>query len=871
MKHFYGRGITTLLTIIFSMALHLQVQAANKQLTITPAPTWIKQLPHRTSTTIDLKEVNDGYHFLQRVLQWNVASGEVYYHNTYKLTTDEGVQNSSELKFSYDPNFEKLQLHKLVVWRNGKPIEKLDLKKIKVVQREQGLEQKIFDESLTAIIFLEDTRVGDVVEYAITISGKNPVFNDKFFNSFNLQFYDPVDELLVHVVAPEHRKINYKLYKTEQKPVVATQNGFTTYTWHAQNLPATPVDEEIPDWYDAYPGVYLSEFATWEQVAKWTLPLYNQPEKPNKALLALIDSIREEYASDEQRVVAALRFVQDEVRYLGFEAGIGGYKPRAPSEVFSKRFGDCKDKSLLLVTMLRELGIEADPALVSSSNRGQVAQMLPSPYAFNHCIVQVRLWDKQFWYDPTISKQRGSHDAISLPDYQKALVLNAATKKLTDVTAPVAGKGKVKVQEAFFFNDIGGDVKLEVKTEYYGSEADYQRSRFATTSMKETEKSFLNYYANSYPDIEVARDLEFLDFPSENKFTTLEEYTIAGLWEESEDTKGQLSASFYPQVLRSYISTPRVSKRSMPMHLSYPTQVEHDILLYLPEAWTVKPASKEINHEVFTYSSKMAYNSRSYLVTLSYAYTTLQDHVLPEQMANFVKHQKALLDDLGYSLSYNQNFAAVVADGPISWPAVLLAVAVLALVCFGAYKLYFYDPAPIGNYTGAPADSIGGWLVLIMIGLFVSPLRTLLVLVTENYFNQQLWHSFLSPDSAAYAPATAILLALEIVLHIVFFVYAILLISLFLQRRTSVPRLIAIFYFSSFAVRVAQYAAMDALNLPSETVSGMSDIMGSLITAAIWVPYFYKSQRVKDTFVVQLQPPVQQEDLIEEAATMANN
>ncbi|TXK33735.1 DUF3857 domain-containing protein [Pontibacter qinzhouensis] len=297
MKHFYWRIFTVAFFVICSITEQVQGQG-NKKPTLTPEPTWIKQVLHRTSTTIAPKEVNDGYHFLQRVLQWNVAKGEVYYHNTYKLTTDEGVQNSSELKFSYDPNFEKLQLHKVIVWRNGQPLNKLDLKKVKVVQREQGMEQKIFDESLTAIIFLEDTRVGDLIEYAATITGKNPVFNDKFFNSFNLQFYDPVDELLVHVVAPEHRKINYKLYKTEQKPVVETQQGFTTYTWHNQNLPATPVDEEVPAWFDAYPGVYLSEFDTWEQVAAWALPLYSGYGNPGKALQARIDSIRNEHGSD---------------------------------------------------------------------------------------------------------------------------------------------------------------------------------------------------------------------------------------------------------------------------------------------------------------------------------------------------------------------------------------------------------------------------------------------------------------------------------------------------------------------------------------------------------------------------------------------
>ncbi|WP_114777651.1 DUF3857 domain-containing protein [Botryobacter ruber] len=869
MKQIYTRIFSILASIVFGISL--QVQAAVRQPAVTAEPIWVKQLPHRISTTIDPKEVNDGYHFLQRVVQWNVATGDTYYHNTYKITTDEGVQNSSELKFSYDPNYEQLQLHKVVVWRNGKPINKLDLKKVKVVQREERMEQKIFDETLTALVLLEDTRIGDVIEYAITISGKNPVFNDKFFNSFNLQFYDPVDELLVHVVAPQHRKINYKLYKTTQKPVIATQNGYTTYTWHSQNLPATPVDEETPGWYDAYPGVFLSEFTSWEQVAKWALPLYTQKEKLSKDLQASIDSIRNEFGSDEQRLVAALRFVQDEVRYLGFEAGIGGFKPRSPSEVFARRFGDCKDKSLLLVTMLRELNIEAYPVLVNSSSRGQITNFLPSPYAFNHCIVQVSLWGKNYWYDPTISKQRGNFDGISLPDYQKALVIDGATKKLTDVTAPAAGNAKVKVHEAFSFNGIGGDVTLEVKTEYYGSDADFQRSRFATTSLKETEKAFLNYYANSYPDIEVARALDFIDYPNENKFTTLEEYTIKNLWEESDDTENLLTASFYPQVLRSYINSPRVSKRTMPMYLSYPTQVEQEILLYMPESWTVSTTAKEIKDAVFNYSSNVTYNSRTNLITLRYAYSTLKDHVLPEQMAAYVKHQKVMLDDMGYSITYNKNFVtAADAGAPASWPVVLLAIAAFALACFGAYKLYFYDPLPEDGYIAGRGEGIGGWLVLVTIGVCLTPITTLSALFTDNYFNQTVWQELLNASSVSYSPALAAMLALELVVNIAFLVYNLVLIRLFLSRRTSVPKLMVIFYGASFLLPVLQYVAMSALDLPIDS-SAATDIGRGFLVAAIWIPYFYLSHRVKDTFVVQLEPPVPQEEPAEEVVTAANN
>lgn len=135
---------------------------------------------------------------------------------------------------------------------------------------------------------------------------------------------------------------------------------------------------------------------------------YTYPTKPGTDLTEFIAGIKAETDKPAERLEKALQFVQDEIRYTGLEAGIGGYKPRNPAEVFEQRFGDCKDKSLLLCYILNELGIEAYPALVSTTDRQGIIAWLPSPNAFNHCVVQVRQGGVR-WYDPTISLQGGSY------------------------------------------------------------------------------------------------------------------------------------------------------------------------------------------------------------------------------------------------------------------------------------------------------------------------------------------------------------------------------------------------------------------------------------------------------------------------------
>jgi hypothetical protein len=92
-----------------------------------------------------------------------------------------GVQNASEINISFDPAYETISFHFIRIIRNGEIINKYKEKEIKVIQREDNLESKIYDGSLTAYLSLSDIRLGDIIEYSYTIKGRNPIFNNKYF------------------------------------------------------------------------------------------------------------------------------------------------------------------------------------------------------------------------------------------------------------------------------------------------------------------------------------------------------------------------------------------------------------------------------------------------------------------------------------------------------------------------------------------------------------------------------------------------------------------------------------------------------------------------------------------------------------------
>src|SRR5271155_1469703 len=83
-------------------------------------------------------------------------------------------------------------------------------------------------------------------------------------------------------------------------------------------------------------------------------------------------------------------FVQHDIRYVAIELGIGGFQPHAAPDVFSHRYGDCKDKATLVRSMLREIGIDSYHVVIYTE-RGAITPQTPPHHGFNHAILAIKL------------------------------------------------------------------------------------------------------------------------------------------------------------------------------------------------------------------------------------------------------------------------------------------------------------------------------------------------------------------------------------------------------------------------------------------------------------------------------------------------
>ena len=410
------------------------------------APRWVlKQEVDFAASDDAVKEQGEPTHFLLRDAQRHLGDATEYRHIALRLLTQEGVQSSSSLSFEFDPAYERLEFHQLVVHRDGQPLNRLPQQEIKVFQRETNLENQLYDGRLTASIILDDVRVGDVIEYAYSRRGANPIYAGHLLGSVDTEWTRLLHQGRERLLCPSGRpQPQFRGHGTQVQARVQPLPGeLTEYRWDADDQPGRQMEDDVPSWVDTLGWVQFSDFQSWSEVAQWAAALF-APAVPS-AGAALPEELEKEAAALEAlpagaaRIAAALRYVQDNFRYLGIEIAANSHQPYPVAKVCARRFGDCKDKANLLSALLRRLGFDADPALVSTDYRHTIAGWLPTPAAFDHAIVRV-LWNgRAYWLDPTREHQGGTLEHIYLPAYGKALVVNAATRELRGDPARRAG------------------------------------------------------------------------------------------------------------------------------------------------------------------------------------------------------------------------------------------------------------------------------------------------------------------------------------------------------------------------------------------------------------------------------------------------
>jgi Protein of unknown function (DUF2569) len=148
---------------------------------------------------------------------------------------------------------------------------------------------------------------------------------------------------------------------------------------------------------------------------------------------------------------------------------------------------------------------------------------------------------------------------------------------------------------------------------------------------------------------------------------------------------------------------------------------------------------------------------------------------------------------------------------------------------------------------------IGGWLILVVIGLVVTPIRLTYLLMTTYVpiFRDGSWSQLTTPGMPAYHALWAPVLSFEIVGNMLILVLALVTLFCLIRKSRKTPKMaIALYGWAAVFVVIDSFVGnlIPAVAAQSDPAS-VKELMRSLIGAAIWIPYFLVSKRVKATFV----------------------
>ena len=714
MCRFWPSGV--LWALIFVAPLTAIGQA---QYTVEATPGWVRRDAPAFGNDAPAREAQDGVEYLtvDRQVRLTQQGSDTYSEFVQRLVSEAGVDQMSNLSIDFDPHSDRLILHSLQVRRGAQVIDQLKKARISVLQRERDLEQGLLDGTLTLTAVLEDIRPGDIVAYSFTIHSNDPVLGNRYNDAFTTQWATPVRWARLRLLQPEDRVIHIDQIGVDLKPVIRHDRATKETIWQWRDLAGIPSEDEQPSWNPHYPRIRLSEWGSWQAIADWAVTLFRHgPLSP--PMEALVDRWRKDAADDEGRIVAALRFVQDNVRYTGIEIGPGAYRPTDPARVLERRYGDCKDKALLLATLLQAMGIDAQPALVSTWLRSEIENVLPGPRMFDHVIVRIRSGGRTYWFDATETLQGGTLQTANQAHFGAALVIAPGVQKVERMPDAVLAQPTTDVTESF---DLAAGTTargtMQVKSIYRGADADSMRRSLQASTSEQLTRSYLDYYRDWYPGIKSSAPLRIKDDRKLNRVEVVERYAIEPAFVEKDEGKRRFDIN--PHVVAQLAKAPKLVERATPLFVRHPRNVRYKATVLLPEDWTVDNDTTTVQDAAFVYNSKIEAIGRRF--TAEFDFRTLADHVDAARVPEYARKLERVRDDASYWFT-SGGTAEPDLQNAGSINIVLILAALLGAA--GGYALLGFLRRRVPKVQ--PIDpswpsGIAGWLLLPMLNTIALP------------------------------------------------------------------------------------------------------------------------------------------------------
>jgi tetratricopeptide (TPR) repeat protein/transglutaminase-like putative cysteine protease len=340
------------------------------------------------------------------------GTGSREFEGTVEIRNQAGVKAFSVLPFEFASNSEHIEIDYVRVRHADGSVVTTPPADAQDLPAEVTRQAPFYSDIKQEQIPVRSLQPGDLLEYKLRIVRTKPEApghfwgNDSFFlpssgaviRSETIELHVPKDGYL-QVWSPNYKPTlsdtpTERVYRWQSSQLAPTAGQKKNALLKLDNNPTLGTNDD-----PALPHIAWTNFHTWQEVGAWYRSLEGSRTEPGDDIRAKVATLTAGKSTPDEKARAIYAYVSSQVRYIGVAFGIGRFQPHQAGDVLSNQYGDCKDKSTLLIAMLSAAGINADAVLIGAGITFNSA--VPSPASFNHAITLAHIDGKPVWLDST--------------------------------------------------------------------------------------------------------------------------------------------------------------------------------------------------------------------------------------------------------------------------------------------------------------------------------------------------------------------------------------------------------------------------------------------------------------------------------------